>query len=131
MIKTNKIIKAPYYRLYIDESGDHAYRNLDYVSHRYLGLLGVIFERVNDYQRAADELKKVKEKYWPKQDPDKPVIFHRIDMVNFRGYFSKFRDEAVRKEFDNNLINYVKNQKFIIINVVLDKKGMLGNTSTL
>jgi len=32
-------IKAPYYRLYIDEAGDHTYKDLDYVSHRYLGLL--------------------------------------------------------------------------------------------
>ena len=56
-------IKVPYYRLYIDESGDHTYKDLEYVSHRYLGLLGCIFERANDYQKAADELKKLKEKF--------------------------------------------------------------------
>ena len=118
----NKNIKAPIFRLYLDEAGDHTYRDLNYVSHRYLGLLGCIFERNVDYQKAADELQHLKDLYWPKPDPDKPVIFHREDIVNRRGYFSVFRDANIRDSFDMALIDYLKKQKFIIINVVLDKK---------
>jgi hypothetical protein len=116
-------IKVPYYRLYLDEAGDHTYIDLNYVSHRYLGLMGCIFERANDYQKAADELKLLKEIFWSNPDPDRPVIFHREDMINCRGYFSIFRDANARVKFDIQLIQYLKRQKFTIINVVLDKKA--------
>lgn len=116
-------IKTPYYRLYIDESGDHTYKDLSYVSHRYLGLLGCIFERAGDYQRVADELKSLKQIFWPNPDPDIPVIFHREDMINCRGYFSIFRDKNIREQFNNSLMDYLKRQRFTIINVILDKKA--------
>lgn len=119
-------IKVPYYRLYIDEAGDHTYRDLDYVSHRYLGLLGCIFERKTDYQKAADEIETLKKIFWPHPDPDRPVIFHREDIVNQRKYFSIFRNENTRNDFDNQLIEYLKNQSFTIINVILDKKAHLS-----
>ena len=37
------------YRLYIDESGDHALSNREGDRHRYLGLLGVWFEQSTYY----------------------------------------------------------------------------------
>lgn len=116
-------IKAPYYRLYLDEAGDHTYIDLNYVSHRYLGLLGCIFERAIDYQKAADELKALKEIFWANPDPDRPVIFHREEMVNCKGYFSIFREQSIRDKFDARLIDYLRQQRFVIINVVLDKKS--------
>lgn|SRR3989338_6076834 len=115
-------IKAPAYRLYLDEAGDHTYKDLGYVSHRYLGLLGCIFQRDSDYQRADAELKELKKEFWPTPDPDRPVIFHREEMVYCKGYFSIFKDEDIRKKFDQKLIEFLNRQKFIIINVVLDKK---------
>lgn len=115
--------KVPYYRLYIDEAGDHTYKDLEYVSHRYLGLLGCVFERASDYQKAADELKALKEEFWPKPDPDRPVIFHREDMINCRKYFSVFKTNEIKDKFDVKLIEYLKKQNFTIINVILDKKS--------
>lgn len=116
-------IRVPYYRLYLDEAGDHTYIDLEYVSHRYLGLLGCIFERATDYQKAADELEKLKQVYWPKPDPDRPVIFHREEMVNCKRYFSLFKNEEIKNKFDSDLIDYIKRRNFVIINVVLDKKS--------
>jgi hypothetical protein len=43
------------YRLYVDESGDHAYNRLDEISHRYLALLGVWFRQPDDYVSFADD----------------------------------------------------------------------------
>lgn len=123
------IIKVPKYRIYIDEAGDHTYRDLDYVSHRYLALLGCVFERDNDYKKAAEGMKDIKKKYWPDQDPDRPIIFHREEMVNCKGYFKIFKDGNVRKKFDEDLINYLCGQTFIIINVVLDKKAHMNQYS--
>ncbi len=37
------------YRLDIDESGDHTYKKIDDVGHRYLALLGVWFRQGDDY----------------------------------------------------------------------------------
>lgn len=120
MIEKN--IKVPKYRIYIDEAGDHTYRDLTYESRRFLALIGCIFERDEHYKKAANEMKGLKNKYWSNQDPDKPIIFHREEMVNCKGYFHVFKECAVRKQFDEDLINYLKSQTFIIINVVLDKK---------
>lgn len=118
-----KEIKVPQYRIYIEEAGDHTYRDLSYVSHRYLALLGCVFERDGHYQKAANEMGKLKDKYWSKKDPDRPIIFHREEMVNCRGYFSIFKnDKQLRTQFDADLISYLTAQQFIIINVVLDKK---------
>lgn len=116
-------IKVPVYRLYLDEAGDHTYKDLNYVSHRYLGLLGCIFERDSDYQKADADLRSLKETFWPKKDPDRPVVFHREEMVHCKWYFSIFKDENVRKKFDKKLIDFLSRQKFVIINVVLDKKA--------
>ena len=115
-------IKAPAHRLYLDEAGDHTYKDLDYVSHRYLGLLGCILERDSDYQKADAELKEFKKEFWPTPDPDRPVIFHREDMVYCKGYFRIFKDADIRKKFDQKLIEFLNRQKFVVINVVLDKK---------
>lgn len=40
--------RPPRFRLYIDESGDHAYCKLDHVAHRYLALLGVWFRQPDE-----------------------------------------------------------------------------------
>jgi hypothetical protein len=115
--------RSPEYRLYIDEAGDHTYIDLDYVSHRYLALLGCVFERAEDYKKAAEELEGLKREFWPNPDPDRPVIFHREDMINCRKYFSIFKEEQVRVAFDEKLIDFLQDQRFLIINVVLDKKA--------
>ena len=115
-------IKVPSHRLYLDEAGDHTYRDLSYVSHRYLGLLGCLFERDNDYKFADRELNELKKEFWPKPDPDRPVIFHREEMVHCKGYFSIFKDQDVRQRFDERLLAFLARQKFVIINVILDKK---------
>jgi hypothetical protein len=117
------IVKVPIYRLYIDEAGDHTYKDLDYVSHRYLSLLGCIFKREDDYQKAAEELDTLKNLFWPKKNPDIPLVFHRAEMINRKGYFSIFINETIRKKFDDSLISFLKKQTFSVINVVLDKKA--------
>ncbi len=116
------IIRVPKYRIYIDEAGDHTYADLEYVSHRYLLLLGCVFEREIDYTKAASEMEALKVKYWPNQDPDRPLVFHREEMVNCRGYFNIFKDKMVRQNFDRDLIQFIVSQKFKIISVFLDKK---------
>ena len=52
--------------------------------------------------------------------------FHREEMVYCKSYFSIFKDPAIRRRFDERLIDFLSRQKFVIINVVLDKKTHFG-----
>lgn len=116
------MVRVPDYRLYLDESGDHTYRNLEKVEHRYLGLAGIIFERDVAYRKLADDLESLKNKYWPDADPDEPVIFHREDMLRCRRHFSILRDTRIRDSFDEDMLGLLSKAEFTIIMVVLDKK---------
>lgn len=44
-------IKVPYCRLYVDESGDHTYKEIEKPEKRYLGITGCIIS--SEYYRTA------------------------------------------------------------------------------
>jgi hypothetical protein len=86
------------YRLYIDESGDHTYKKIEDVGHRFLALLGVWF-RQGDYLAFADDLEQFQDDLFGRR-PDKPVILHRTDIINRRHAFGMLREDAKRNRFD-------------------------------
>ncbi len=109
------------YRLYIDESGDHTYNLLDDPSHRYLGLLGVWFHQEEDYVAFSDDMDRFKrEVFGPR--PDKPVVFHRSDIINRRGSFGLLRQEEKKRQFDEGLLSLIRRARFRMACVVIDKK---------
>jgi len=95
-------IRVPIHRLYLDESGDHLYNNLDEISRRYLTILGCIFAREHDYAEMAQKMLAIKKSFWPDQDPDKPIIFHREDMVRKRPPFHILSNPSTRKKFQRS-----------------------------
>jgi hypothetical protein len=109
------------FRLYLDESGDHIFKDLDNPAKRYLGLTGCIIEK-DFYQNVFQpDLEKLKRDHFT-YDPDDPVIIHREDIINFRRSFWRLRDERARKAFNRDLLDFLKNHEYIIISVVIDKK---------
>ena len=60
------------YRLYLDESGDHVYRETNEIAHRYLCLLGCWF-RNPDYLMFHEALEDLKTRHLP-HHPDEPVV---------------------------------------------------------
>ncbi len=72
------------YRLYIDESGDHAYKKIEDKNRRYLGLCACYLElaRVND--SLIPGMDSFKRSHFDKHDPDEPVLLHRNDSINRR-----------------------------------------------
>jgi hypothetical protein len=64
------------YRLYIDESGDHAYGELEEPSKRYPGLIGLFGEGEIYRTRFQPGLEALKQAHFP-HSPDEPVILHR------------------------------------------------------
>lgn len=107
------------YRLYMDESGDHVFRDVTEPAHRFLCLLGCWF-RNPDYLQFNKALEDFKARHLP-HHPDDPVILHREDMVNARKAFKVLRDEAVRSKFDAELLQVIAEAEFKVIAVVIDK----------
>lgn len=110
------------YRLYIDESGDHVFRDTDTPGHRYLCLLGC-FIADGPYKQFHEELSALKQRHIP-HNPDDPVILHREDVVNRRKAFWRLRDPAVREAFDRELLDLLKRTEFKMTAVVIDKHNL-------
>ncbi len=117
------------YRLYVDESGDHAYSVLDQPSHRYLALLGVWFRQEGDYVVFADSLDALKRRVFGPR-PDDPVILHRSDIINRKGAFGMLRDTPRRMAFDDGLLGLVSTARFAMACVIIDKQGHLDRYSS-
>src|SRR5258708_260934 len=114
--------RVPRYRLYIDESGDHTYKKLDDIGHRYLALLGVWFRQRQDYLSFVHELERFKDTLFGER-PDNPVILDRTDIINRRGGFGILCDEDKRKSFDDGLLELITGARFKMICVLLDKQA--------
>ncbi|MEI6169116.1 MAG: DUF3800 domain-containing protein [bacterium] len=113
------------YRLYVDESGDHTYNQLDDIARRYLGLLGVWFRQADDYVAFDLDLNSFKQEIFGAR-PDKPVVLHRSCIINRKGPFGMLRDPDVRQRFDKGLLEIVRRAKFHVVCVVIDKQTHSG-----
>ena len=116
------------YRLYIDESGDHVFKNMDHHRHRYLCLLGCFFSK-SDYVDFNNAVCRIKSTHF-KIEADDPVIFHREDIINKRGYFSVFQNKEQCLAFDNDLIKTVNESKFKTFAIVIDKLALVRKYSS-
>lgn len=110
------------FRLYFDESGDHVFRELSEIQHRFLCLLGCWF-RNPEYLGFHSALEVLKTQYFSNH-PDEPVVLHRADIVNARGAFKVLQNEAVHKSFDNALLHLIRETEFRVVAVVIDKAAL-------
>lgn len=110
------------YRLYLDESGDHVFREVDEPQHRFLCLLGCWF-RNPEYVRFHEALEALKASHLP-HHPDDPVVLHREDMINARKAFKNLREEALRDRFDADMLKVIAEADFRVVAVVVDKKSL-------
>jgi hypothetical protein len=113
-------MQAQRYRLYIDESGDHGYNGTK-LEDNFLTLLGCFF--LNSHYLEFDRgLNLLKDKRFPVHPDADKVILHRTDIVNRTRGFSRLMDDALRIEFDNDLLQLIRTAQFRIICVVINKK---------
>jgi hypothetical protein len=110
------------YRLYVDESGDHVFRDVDEFQHRFLCLLGCWF-RNPDYLDFHTALENLKARFFP-HHPDEPVVLHREDMINARKVFKNLQSNEVRAHFDNDLLRIIDKGVFRVVAVVIDKSAL-------
>jgi hypothetical protein len=111
------------FRLYLDECGTEDYACVDEPSGRYLSLVGVIMEH-REAVPATANLQTIKEKFFTRHPDDPPVIFHRTDIVKYRGAFQALRDDDTRATFDRWWMHYLTVTPYEVICVVIDKRAM-------
>jgi hypothetical protein len=109
------------YRIYIDEVGNSDLGSSDNPNHRFLSLTGVILELDHVEHCVHPQMEALKGKFF-RSHPDEPVIFHRKDMLNARPPFDALKDEKMRREFDQKLLNLLTTWQYTAITVCLDKK---------
>jgi len=107
------------YRLYIDESGDHVFRELAEPQHRFLCLVGCWFKNPA-YLAFQKDLEELKQKHFA-YHPDEPVILHREDIINRRRAFRVLIDEDKRKAFDDDLVKLMQDADYTVVAVAIDK----------
>ena len=119
-MSVDRLPRDPQYRLYIDESGDHAYKNLETPTLRYLALAGVWFRSQDCYVQFADDLERFKREIFGPR-PDNPIILHREDIINTRGPFEILRQATTREKFNAGLLRVIQQARFSLIIVIIDK----------
>lgn len=109
-------------RLYLDESGDHAFRGIktEQWDRRYLCLFACIFD-VEQYKTGFHPAFEALKGNHFGGDIDEPVILHREDMKARRGPFGILRDKEKGEEFHKDLLELVTGSQFRAIGVVVDK----------
>lgn len=110
------------FRVYIDESGDHTYKQLGDLSRRYLGLTAIVFHK-NYYDDQVvpglEDLKRVHFNY----DPDKPPILTRSHVIHRKRWFGVLNDRAKDDAWRTDLVDFVRALQMQVFTVVIDKRG--------
>ncbi len=109
------------FRMYVDEVGNADLKNASEENHRFLSLTGVILSLDHVQTFLNPQMETLKTKYF-NSHPDEPVIFHRKEMVNAKHPFSALRDDIIRKDFNNDLLDLIFKTDFTLITIVIDKK---------
>jgi Protein of unknown function (DUF3800) len=112
--------RPPRYRLYIDESGDHSYTQSEEMGAKYLALLGVWFLQNPDYIAFDEALSALKDRIFGPR-PDKPIVFHRTEIVRKSGPFGVLQDPKKRAEFNAGVLELIRSSKFKLVCVLLNK----------
>jgi hypothetical protein len=109
------------FHLYVDESGDHTYRYLDDLSHRYLGLTGIAID--SEYYRLEfqPQLEALKQSHFP-HNPDEPIVLHRTELCNHRFAFGVLEDVERNTAWENDFAEFVRTSHYELFTVIIDKK---------
>lgn len=116
-------MKNKFYRLYVDESGDHYYSDSDDQDLRYLCLLGCFFDLEYYEKDFHPKFEDFKIRHFSRDVDDKIIILHRKELINKQGHFSILQDSDKEIAFNKELLNIFASSKYGIICVVIDKKS--------
>lgn len=115
------VSKAKRHRLYIDESGDHTFQLVDNDNQRYLGLLGIWFDTDGPYREFAQALSELKKSIFGWHPDDPHICLHRKDLIGRKGVFRRLRNPELNERFERELLTLVREARFCMTCVVIDK----------
>lgn len=115
--------------MYIDECGNPGLDTSENPNHRFLSLTGIIIDLDYTSKIIHPQIEKLKIKFF-NYHPDEPIVFHRKEMVNHLGPFISLKDDKIRANFDESLINLLKNWNYSVITICIDKKSHKDTYST-
>lgn len=112
------------YRLYLDEVGTDGLTHLDQDKNRYLSLTGVAIEISHARDALTPTLNELKANIFD-NDPDNPIVFHRKDIMGFKGPYQCLRDAPKQEAFDSGLLTLFERADYVVITALIDKEWML------
>ena len=117
------------HRIYIDEVGNHTMKESLDENERFLTLFGVITNGHHMLNVIQPDVQRIKQTFFQK-DPDEPIIFHRKDIVRYKGVFSSlYGDKVKRQEFADTMLAMYSKWEYTTIIVTIDKRKHLQNYS--
>ncbi|MEN9753757.1 MAG: hypothetical protein RLZ07_139 [Pseudomonadota bacterium] len=112
------------YRLYIDEVGTDGLTNLDKDSHRFLSLTGIAVKLDHVRVHLEPNMNWIKTNVFD-HDPDSPIIFHRKEILGFKGPYQVLRDEIKKELFDRAILRLISSTEYTAITALIDKQWMM------
>ena len=110
------------YRIYIDETGNSNLKNADNPNQRFFSLTGIIISLTHVRDKMHPEIEALKRLYFASH-PDEPITLHRKELVNQRNPFQALKDPRVREAFDRDLLTCLREWKYSVITVCIDKNA--------
>ena len=107
------------YYLYLDETGDHGLSYIDRNFPIFL-LCGCLFSQ-NELKNIEEEIDLFKQKFFNTSN----VILHSREIRKCEGAFQVLFDLNLKAEFYKKLNSIIKNSKFKIIGVGINKRNIL------
>lgn len=116
--------------MYVDECGNPDLKSSDNPIHRFLSLTGVIIDL--DYVNSTlyRQIESLKSKYFGSH-PDDPIILHRKEIVNAKHPFEVLRDKKIRKQFDTELLYFLKTWEYTVVSVnIISTKAVFSEKNS-
>lgn len=109
------------YRLYIDEVGNHDYKNSDDPNNRFLSLTGVLISGDHIKDVVHPEMEAIKNEFFTNH-PDSPIILHRKEILNADPPFQSLQNAERRAEFDDAILTALARWRYRVFTVCIDKQ---------
>ncbi len=109
------------YRIYIDETGNPDLKSSNNDNHRFLSLTGVIIKLDYVDNFLHDDMENLKKRFF-NYHTDNPIIFHRKEILNCINDFTILKDNRIKSQFNQELLNKLENWEYTVITVLIDKR---------
>jgi hypothetical protein len=105
--------------VYVDESGDHGLTSIDQ-NYPVFVLTFCLFKKSDYVEKICPELQNLKMRYWGHDE----VVLHEREIRKPNKQFSFLFDTHTREAFLNDLNNFVRGSKFLLIASVIKKQDL-------